>query len=172
MNLPSRTTLNSRSLRRRSRPRSKRAGFTLVEMMVAMVVTGMVLTAAFGTINLSVKTMEKARDYARVAQILQSEMEDLRTLSYSNIEAMQTTAKVEWEGKFYDGWTSIDLTSEFNEAFGNRYSAWVRVSDRSSNQKLVRVWVSWQRRDGSWQAKRTAAVFTENGLHDYYYRSF
>jgi len=151
--------------RPRGLSRSKSEGFTLVEMMVAVVLIGLVLSASFGTLSLAFGTVERARDYTRVAQILQSEMEDLRTLSFASMEAQQTT-----DG----GIVEIDLDAEFTDAFGTKYRAWRWISahEGRANQKEVMIWVVWQRHDGSWQFRRTSALFTENGLHDYYYRSF
>lgn len=153
--------------------RSGRAGFTIIELMIGLVLVGLVLSAAFGTVGHAVQTMEKARDYARVTQILQSKMEDFRTMSYSGLESLQDSSEyTDSHGVTQNWWVYINLDQEFLDSFGNRYRAWYKVSDRGSDQKLVRFWVSWQRRDGTWQAKRTASLFTKDGLHDYYYRSF
>ncbi len=146
------------------RPRGcGKGGFSLVEMMVAMLVLGLVLTAAFSTVAQALKAVEISRDYARVAQILQSEMEDLRTMNWTQLEAEQ--AGTTW-------YVPIDLTTEFNEAFGARYKAYRWIRDLHSDQKEARVKVVWQDANGNTRIKRTVAWFTKNGLHDYYYRSF
>ncbi|MDQ8186110.1 type II secretion system protein [Pelagicoccus sp. SDUM812002] len=138
-------------------------GFTLVEVIMALMVLGLVLVAAFSTVTQALQTVETSRDYARVAQILQSEMEDLRTMSWSALEAQQTTDA---------GEVSIDLTTEFNDAFGARYQAYRLIEDRHSNQKQATIRVEWNDARGNARAKQTVSWFTENGLHDYYYRSF
>lgn len=138
-------------------------GFTLVEIMIAILVLGLVLSAAFGTVTQALQTVETARDYARVAQILQSEMEDLRTKSWSALEAQQSA-----DG----GRVSIDLTSEFNEAFGSRYRAYRLIENRHVDQKQATISVSWLDAHGNFRKKQTVSWFTKNGLHDYYYRSF
>lgn len=137
-------------------------------MMIAIVLTGLVLTAAFATVSQSIRTVETARDYTRVAQILQSEMEDLRTLSWADLEAAST-----------GGYEEIDLNSEFYAAFGDRYRAWRWIRDREispgttlSDQKEISIWVFWKDGNGMWRNKYAASWFTELGLHDYYYRSF
>ncbi len=161
----SRTQSTSASCSRRG----SKSGFTLVEMMVAIVVLGMVLTAAFSTVAQALQTMETSRDYARVAQILQSEMEDLRTMSWSTLEAQEVAD---------DGVVSIDLTTEFNEAFGSRYRAFRYIRDRVdggvtyTDQKEATIWVYWWDARGNFRIKQTVSWFTENGLYDYYYRSF
>lgn len=131
--------------------------------MVAVFITGLVLTAAFSTVAQALRTMETSRDYARVAQILQSEMEDLRTMSWSTLEAQQVADA---------GFVSIDLTAEFNAAFGARYRAYRWIWSKYSDQKEAIIWVQWEDARGITRTKRTVSWFTENGLHDYYYRSF
>ncbi|MBC2606848.1 type IV pilus modification PilV family protein [Pelagicoccus albus] len=148
--------------RRRSRGKGE-GGFTLVEVMVAIMLIGLVLTAAFSTVTQALQTMETSRDYARIAQILQSEMEDLRTMSWSELEALQTSDA---------GTKELDLTSEFNEAFGLRYRALRLIEDRYSDQKQATIWVKWEDARGNTKTEKTVSWFTQNGLHDYYYRSF
>lgn len=131
--------------------------------MVAILVLGLVLSAAFSTVVQALHTVETARDYARVAQILQSEMEDLRTMSWTTLEAQQAA-----DG----GIAPIDLTAEFNEAFGARYRAFRSIENRHVDQKQATIWVRWRDAHGKFQKKQTVSWFTKNGLHDYYYRSF
>lgn len=138
-------------------------GFTLVEVMVAVVILGMILSTAFATVTQALQTVETSRDYARVAQILQSEMEDLKTMSWSTLSALQVAD---------NGVVTIDLTAEFNQAFGVRYRAFRYIENRYSDQKQATIWVYWWDARGNFRIKQTVSWFTENGLHDYYYRSF
>lgn len=151
------------SLRRR---RHKNAGFTLVEMMVAIGIVGLVLAAAFSNVGGSLRTMETARDYTRVAQILQSELEDVRTMSWSDLETLQAATGGDWE--------VMDISEEFHEAFGTRYETYRRVQARDglSDQKEIVIRVDWTNAHGLTVSKYTSCWFTENGLHDYFYRSF
>ena len=142
----------------------------MVEMMVAMVMVGVVLTAAFASATQSLRMQEVSRDYTRVAQILQSQLEDLRTLSWSDLEAIQTSTS--------GNPTQVSLDGEFQDAFGSRYRAWRMVHDRVesgvtlTDQKEIVVWVVWTDNNGSFNIKNASCWFSENGLHDYYYRSF
>lgn len=124
---------------------------------------GLVMTAAFATVTQALQTVEISRDYARVAQILQSEMEDLRTMSWSTLQGQQDA-----DG----GFVEIDLTQEFNQAFGTRYNAYRLIYDRYTDQKEGIIIVFWWDAHGNFRMKRTVSWFTKDGLHDYYYRSF
>lgn len=146
----------------------RRSGFTLVEMMVAIVVIGITLTAAFSTIGYGYRTMETGRDYTRVAQILQSEMEDMRTLSWSQLEPLTSTT-----------YQKITLNADFAAVFGDRYEAWLWVRNRVdasgvvlADQKEISIKVTWKDSNGILMSRSTTTWFTENGMHDYFYRSF
>lgn len=149
----------------------KKAGFTLVEMMVAIGVIGLVLTAAFTNVSQSLQVMETARDYTRVAQILQTELENVRTMSWADLEAIEA-ANLDMAGVAQ--WEELDLSDEFHEAFGTRYTAYRRVQPRDglTDQKEIVIWVTWLNANGSSRSKYTSSWFTENGMNDYYYRSF
>lgn len=150
-------------------PQRGKSGFTLVEVMIAVVITGLVLTAAFGTVAQSLRTVELGRDYTRVAQIMQSEMEDLRTRSWADLEELQSDN--EWGSSGIAIW-QLTLSADFQAMFGDRYDVWCVLLDREVDQKEIRIWVRWQNAQGDWINKITSTWFTENGLHDYYYRSF
>ncbi|MDQ8201652.1 type II secretion system protein [Pelagicoccus sp. SDUM812003] len=150
---------------------SRRRGFTLVEMMVGLVCVGIVLTAAFASATQTLRMQEVSRDYTRVAQILQSQLEDIRTWNWSDLETFQA----ETGGNMQ----VVTLDGEFMDAFGSRYTCERQVRDRKdengltvSGQKEIVVKVTWQSNDGKVNTKSAACWYTEGGLHDYYYRSF
>jgi len=134
--------------------------------MVAIAVVGLVLAAAFANVGSSLRTMETARDYTRVAQILQSELEDVRTMSWADLEALQAATGGDWE--------LLDISAEFHEAFGTRYVTHRRVRNRDGlpDQKEIVIKVEWTNAHGVTVTKYTSSWFTENGMHDYFYRSF
>ena len=68
-------------------PISKESGFTLVELFMALVFAG-----SFTCLENGFSIIEKARDTRRLSQIQQSELEVMRSLNWSAIEAMATPA--------------------------------------------------------------------------------
>jgi Tfp pilus assembly protein PilV len=151
---------------RRRLPGSARA-FTLVEALAALLVLGIVLVAAFSAMGQGFRLVQTSRDYTRVAQILQSEMEDLRTATWADLEALESANFVE-----------APLGADFVELFGERYTIYRLVRDRIENgtaladQKEIRVKARWRGDAGDWLEKETVSWYTKNGMHDYYYRSF
>ena len=153
-------------------PRNARStsGFTLVEMMVALVFIGVVLVSAFATVNQGYHALETARDYTRVAQVLQSQMEDVRMFSWDELEQIHLTTSGDW--------VQVTLDEEFIELFGDRYRVWRAVDNRweggveLTDQKEIRVSAWWQDSQGNAHNKIITTWFTKGGLHDYFYRSF
>lgn len=144
--------------------KSAKKGFTMVELLIFIMVIGIIMTGAFATMAQSIRMVETSRDYARASQILQSEIERLRTMSWEQLEAVQAA----------DGTAiaSIELDEAFQETFNDRYRAFRYLENRYSNQKEAIIWVYWWDGMGNFRIKKTAAWFTKDGLNDFYYRSF
>ncbi|MBD5781800.1 prepilin-type N-terminal cleavage/methylation domain-containing protein [Pelagicoccus sp. NFK12] len=140
---------------------SKQSGFTLVEAMVAMVIASVALVGVFGGLGRSFELIEESRDSTRVAQIIQSELEDLRTLSWSEVAALPENS----------GW--FTPSSSFASEFGTRYSCYRQIFARGTGDQFVmRVWVKWTNSDGHTKLDNFMTLYTKGGFNDYYYRSF
>lgn len=145
--------------RSRRAMRSRRSAFTLVEAMVGMVLVGMTLTGVFAVLGRSFDLIEAARDNTRVAQIIQSELEDMRTLSWSEVATLPT-------------WEEYTPTSSFSEQFGDRYTCYRYIYVRSADQFGLRVYVDWTNNSGQYKYDYFETWYTQGGFNDYYYRSF
>jgi len=144
------------------RRRSARAAFTLVEAMVGLVVVGITLTGVFAALGRSFDLIEAARDNTRVAQIIQSELEDMRTLSWSEVATLPT-------------WEVYTPTSSFSEQFGDRYTVYRWIDDfegTKSDQFRIRVYVTWTNNSRRFMWDYFETWYTQGGFNDYYYRSF
>ena len=78
---------------------SRAAGFTLVEVLIAMVLFTMVIAGGFAGISRGFQLVEASRNYTRSSQMLQSELELLRTLPWATFSALSDTELTE---KFQD----------------------------------------------------------------------
>ncbi len=103
--------------------------------------------------------IEAARDSARVSQIIQSELEDLRTLSWADVEGL-------------NNWDVFSPTSALGEAYGDRYTIYRYKYARTSNQFGLRVYVLWKDNGGHTKYDYFETWYTKGGFNDYYYRSF
>lgn len=150
-----------------ARPAASRSGFTLVEATVAAAIVIAFFAGVFACLTQSFRFIESARDLNRVAQILQSEMEDLRMRSWAELETMYQ-ANVDRDLPFTP-------RSEFTSQYGIRYTCTRTMSlrsDRNDSQIEVVLASEWTDRAGAKHRKYYVSYFTKNGLNDYYYRTF
>ena len=137
--------------------RADTAGNSLVELMMAVVILGMVFGSAFGVLGVGSGIIETSRDYTRVAQILQSEMEAMRTKNWTAISALTT-------GTFTPD-------PKFSAAFAARYKCGRVVSTPAGrpDQKQIVLSVSWKPLKGPRITRFYITRYTKGGLNDFYY---
>lgn len=157
-------------------------GFTLMEVLVAMTLITLVIGGGITALIQGNRMVEDARDVTRVSQVIQSEIEDLRTKNWDDLAGLVWTAQVDGADpnlRFYPYYQRIPLQGQFAEKYGDKYTLWRGVffqdmdSDGTEDQIGVYVWVGWQPQRGryyKWQRYYTR--FTQDGLNDYYYRAF
>lgn len=133
------------------------AGFTLVEILFGMVLLAIIFTSAFGTHFLALRMVEDSRDQVRASQVIQSELEAMRTMNWSDLEALGKGGEFVPRGRFA-------------QVFVGRYTAYRSIVDLTDSMKEVRIWVEWESR-GRTYTQTFNTVFTRNGLNDYHYRA-
>ncbi len=144
-----------------NRQASGSEGFTLVEMIVAMTLMAMVFTAAFGSYFLGMRMVEDAREEIRAAQIIQSEVERLRTMNWDQLsdpDLIPSLAQFEPHGSFVNFYAKDYKCFRYNFPLAN------------GKERQVTVVVEWLNSRESWSAMSFTTRITKNGLNDYYYR--
>lgn len=71
--------------------RNTRNGFTLLEAMIATMILGFVLASVLGVASQCARYLTDIRRTARSSQVLQQKMEDIRLLSWSELQAYPAT---------------------------------------------------------------------------------
>ena len=138
--------------------KNSKDGFTLVEVIASMFILGMVFTAAFSSYMLGMNMINDAREEVRASQIIQSEIERLRTKNWSQLNGLADGATFQPSG-------------EFSKLYADKYTAFRYLIDiNSTDQMLVAVRVEWTNSAGRTSVRWFNTIFTENGLNDYYYR--
>lgn len=133
------------------------AGFTLVEVVIGMTLMAMVFTASYGAYFLGVRIVQDAREELRASQIIQSELESMRTLTWLDLEGMASTS-------------TIDPQGEFVKVFAKDFTTTREIIDLSNSQKKVKITIEWTNARGQKRTQVFNTVFTKFGLNDYYYR--
>lgn len=138
--------------------RMKAGGFTIVEVMVAVLVLGLVISACLMTLRVVFFQVETIRNNTLASQILQSEMENLRLRSWSFIKDLEN-------GEFQ---MDEELASTPAHAFKRRRF----VYDLHEDLRELVLEVEWTGIGGTTSTRRYATCFARDGLNDYYYRAF
>lgn len=107
------------------------------------------------------KSIDVARGTTLASQILQSEIERIRMLSWTTVTAM-------------DGTSTVDLSTMFttNPAMASRFTVTRRVEPDATRPSDVRdIWinVSWRGYDNRPHSRTFYTKYVKNGLYDYYY---
>ena len=65
-----------------------RSGYTLAEVMIASIIMALVLVSVMGIVGRSVRYLSDIRRTSRSSQVLQQEMENIRLMTWSQIQAL------------------------------------------------------------------------------------
>jgi hypothetical protein len=167
--------MQSALLNRRRRHRST-AAFTIVEVSMATFVMAFGIATSIVAMQSGFKTIDVARGTTIASQILQSEMERLRLMSWTNMTTLSTAtdtvapfptgspAGIE----MFDGATYFST----NPDVAGKYTITRTVaadSTRPSDVYNITISVRWQSFDGRWHTRSFRSMYAKNGLYDYYY---
>lgn len=132
--------------------------FTLVEVMVASVIFGMVIAGGFAGVKMGFEIVDNSQHYTRVSQILQTQVESLRSLSW--IELIELDDNEE-----------IDISSQFSPEYYNNYTVRRRIYVESATMRRVEIAVAYETQGGRPISLKYITFFTEGGVNDYFYRT-
>lgn len=141
------------------------AGFTVVEILVATFVMLFGIVSAIIVIQSSLRSLDTARNTTLAAQIIQSEMERIRLLSWSAVNSLPGSAGIN-----IDDILPADLPSitELRNRFAVTRAA-TDVSGKVGELKMITVTVTWQGIDGQRHTRSSSTHYCKEGLYAYYY---
>ena len=136
---------------------NRQGAFTLIEVMVAMIVFSMVIAGGLVGISRGFELIDTTRNYTRSSQVLQSELELLRTLPWSTFSQLSDS----------------ELTEKFQEQivaqFGaDSYVGAVATELTGGDLMQVVVTIEWSARKGRVHTLNYVTFFTDGGVNDYY----
>lgn len=136
-------------------------GFTIVEVAMASFVMAFGIATSIIAMQSGYKSIDLARGSTLAAQILQSEIERLRMLSWTSINALPATAT-------FDGATNFSSSSDIVGKYTITRTVTADAT-RPTEMKNITVRVRWQTYDLRWHQRSFQALYAKNGLYDYYY---
>jgi len=141
------------------RPAARRAGrrraFSLVEVMIASCVLLLGISGALVTLQRSLDSIAQARQLDAASQLMQTELERLRLLNWSQLETLQAS-----------GETAVDAPSGGDFA---RFTCERQIRDLRDGMKEITLVASWGGLDGRAHSARLITRYSRSGLNDYFY---
>lgn len=143
------------------RRRRSQRGFTIMEVTMSTFIMAMALSTSILTMMGGFRSIDVARNITLASQVLQSEMERLRLMSWSDIAALSTSE-------------TVDLSTVFTSdaALAARYQLVRQVTDVSGKvgeMKQITLAVTWTNSSGLPLSRQFTTYYTKDGLYDYYY---
>lgn len=127
--------------------------------VMALCISGSIIVMQAGF-----KSLDNARNTTLASQIIQSEMERIRLLNWSDVDALPASASVDLNTIFPTSSTTTAMITRFS---ATRTSA--VVANRDSEIKKITITVSWTGIDSLTHSRSTSTYYCKNGLYDYYY---
>jgi Tfp pilus assembly protein PilV len=141
----SRPPFNARSIR----------SFTLVEVMVAATVLVFGIVSAVTVSQRGLQAVDTARNLTAASQIMQSEIERVRLLSWAQLQALQQSG-------------DTTVTPEAGAA-GTSFTCTRTITDIKTDMKEITLTAAWRGYDGRPHTASLITRYGKSGLNDYFY---
>lgn len=131
-----------------------RQAFTLIEVLIALIIFAIVIASGFACIKMGLQQVDNARHHTRSAQIMQSEVENIRSLPWARLIALQTAE------------TTLSIASQFGDSTYSSYTLKRSISG-SGDVRIITFVVTWKDISGDSHSKTYVTQYTRGGLYDY-----
>ncbi|PTY06296.1 hypothetical protein DB347_12735 [Opitutaceae bacterium EW11] len=132
------------------------AGFVLV----------VALCASLSTLTRGYQMLDAARSSTMAAQILQSEIERIRLMSWTDLTTLQTTIAADSSKATVD-LNGLGISSDVADRFKDTSIALEKDPDR--NMMSITVTVRWKGSTGIPEQRSFTTRYSKNGFYDYCY---
>lgn len=162
--------LHARQHRRAPRAQSDKHGnsrrggtsaFTIIEVALSSFVLALGIATAVIAMQSGFRHLDLARGTTLASQIIQSEMERIRLMSWTGVSALAAS-------ETFDGATNFSSSSRITGKFSVTRT---RTADASRPTEAVNIGLSvtWKTFDGRSHTRSMNSTYVKNGLYDYYY---
>ncbi len=130
--------------------------FSLVEIIMSSAIFGLIFASVATALTQGYTIIENARDNAHINQILQSEVENIRTMNWEELDAM-------------DDWERIQQQAGFSTSISERYVCERFINERRVGQKEIILTITWTDRRQTSHFRKFVTYYTKEGMYDYQY---
>ncbi|MEZ5414120.1 MAG: prepilin-type N-terminal cleavage/methylation domain-containing protein [Opitutaceae bacterium] len=149
------------------RTRKPPTGFTIVEVMVAATIMVLGITTSLTTLTFGMRAIDTARNSTLAAQIMQSEMENIRLLNWAQLTALSASETVDISSIISSG-SSTTLDATLNNII-SKFTCTRTITTPKSNMREITLTVSWNGQDGRAHSNSYVTRYCKDGLYDFYY---
>jgi Tfp pilus assembly protein PilV len=140
---------------------ARRGGFTIIEVAMATFVMALGIATSIVAMQAGFKHLDLARGTTLASQIIQSEMERIRLMSWTGVTALAAS-------ETFDGGTSFSTSAKVVGKFSVTRTVTADAARPTEARNIV-VRVSWTGYDGRAHTRSFDSTYVKNGLYDYYY---
>ena len=151
----------------RSNIRHQQQGFTIVEVMVAAIILVLGISTSLTTVVYGMRAVDTARSSTLAAQIMQSEMENIRLLNWAQLTALPASGTVDISSVISSG-SSSSLDTTLNNII-SKFTCTRTISTPKTDMREITLTVSWNGQDGRSHSNNYITRYCKNGLYDFYY---
>lgn len=129
-------------------------GFTMVELMIGLSIFLIVVASCFACLRVGNSMVDNARHFTRASQIMQTEIERIRSMAWGTLTALPTAE------------TELTLSSQFVHPVYEQYTL-TRSITGTGDMRTITVQVTWEDMTGRSHTRRYITMYTKGGLYDY-----
>lgn len=151
-------------------PLRQRRGFTLVEVAVAATIMVLAISGSILVMQSGFRALDNARKTTLAAQIIQSEMELIRMLSWTRVQNLGTEpVKIDLETIFPKE-TALErqVLAQMKKVFTPIRTV-TPLAEFDNDVVEISVHISWTGIDGIPHNRSSNTRYCKNGLYAYYY---
>jgi len=127
------------------------------------------ITSSLLVMQSSFKALDNARNTTLASQIIQSEMERIRMLSWSRVQALNRNTQLDLETIFPQNTAlEIKMLNQMKRVFTATRTI-TPLSAFSDEIVEINVSITWRGIDGITHNRSTNTRYCKNGLYSYYY---
>lgn len=140
------------------------SGFTILEVAIAAFVMTVTISGAIVVLQTGFRALDNARNTTLSAQIIQSEMERIRLLSWTSVNALPASQGITLTDIFPSDTLTTTMAGRFT---ATRTTA--DVTGKVGEMKSITITVTWTGLDGLTHTRSSTGYYCKDGLYDYYY---
>jgi Tfp pilus assembly protein PilV len=146
------------------------AGFTLVEIMIAAFVMLFSISSSIIVMQSGFRALDTARKTTLASQIMQSEMERIRMLSWSGVEELMTLDPNLDLTRIFPQTTETErkVLNQMERAFTTRRRVVTTLADFDHKVAQITIEIGWRGIDGVAHSRSSSTRYTDEGLYSYY----